>query len=222
MACLVTLNNFVTGEATGGSFTYNGWAAAYTDNSPANYTGTAAPGFSPSTANGATVTGGYSATVDFTGAQPGYYSFTYNVTSGGCSASSNFVVRVVESPCAGGDGSTTTCVPLAGTTVIDVDALLTSAPCGSADATGTWTTFSTPPGASGYTFNSTGPNASFTVTTSTTSGTYVFRYTVQYSSNPSFPASGECTNCNDDTADVTIIVNPTPSAGTANNQTVCN
>lgn len=206
MACLINLRtDGLSGADSGGTWTWNGHHAS-SDTGPFS-TGT---GTDPGTLTGD------NPQIDFDGFIPGFYSFTYGGGEGDCGDEVDVIIAVVPSVNAGCDETLTYCTGTGGTAV-DLLALKNTECAESItddNLTIEWDNSSDDPGAE---FNA---GAGTLNIDNLSAGTYVFNF-IKTVEPPAGYTLEDCPNCATDEATLTIVVQASFDAGTAQNIAVC-
>jgi hypothetical protein len=166
---------------TGGSWTYNGYNSS-SFNGPFNQS----PGtpLFPGVGDGQTIPGGDNPSVDSTSVSTGFYSVTYNATATipACNDSSDHVIHVQNTPCAGTNTSIDVCND---DPIVNLVTVINGAStCGTVDGYN----LTNNDGSSGLSGTSYDPSAD-------TPGTYTFTNTVTVNALPTYDIiCAECTS----------------------------
>lgn len=219
MSCITNLfTDHLSGSPDpGGSWVFNGFGAIYLG-APSDPPGTVTGSNVPSQPDnftfpnaGLTIPGGHDIAIDWTGAAPGYYYFTYSGGDANCDDFEQIIVQVMDIPPIGIDDITICTDDLAGLNPFNLDTTLTTP-----DDNGVWTQDSGP-----VTLTISG-GSTITDLDTATAGTYVFTYTITVDPDGGFSLAGGCVNCNVVTGTLTMTVVDSADAGTAVPLSVCN
>jgi len=223
MACNLNLFDTLSSADTGGNWFYDGYSASTGGPYGSNPgSGPASPSLPTPGSDTPIDGGGHTITVDFTGANAGFYSFTYVVPSNKvlsncgdnqCEDCETVEIEVVGGVCTGPNVGATYCQDFGVITLSD-ELSCSGCPGGTCDS-GTWAVVS---GSPGVAFNA---GAGTFDTTQASPGTYIFSHTVTATGNTHGFIDPLCENC-EDVAEVTIDVLSTGNAGTSSNIAVCN